>query len=56
MLAWLSFLAFSIGAGLQAANGPHLDSAAAWPFWLFVGLALAVCPADVAVPRRAPRQ
>ncbi len=37
----LTFLAFAIGAGLQAANGPDLDSPAAWPFWLFTAAALA---------------
>jgi hypothetical protein len=52
MLAWLAFLAFSIGAGMQAVNGPDLDAAAAWPFWLLVGFALWVCPADVATPFR----
>jgi cell shape-determining protein MreD len=36
----LAALAFAIAATLQAINGPDLDKAAAWPFWLFVGLCL----------------
>jgi hypothetical protein len=51
-------LAFAIAAILQAVNGPDLDSPAAWPFWLFVGLCLAYGEGPVRtafVSRRRPR-
>jgi hypothetical protein len=36
----LAAIAFAFGAGFQAFNGPDLDSAGAWPFWLLLGLTL----------------
>jgi hypothetical protein len=50
----LAALAFAISAILQAVNGPDLDGASAWPFWLFVGLCLmcAEGPARAALASR----
>lgn len=40
MFAILAAFSFTLGAIFQAINGPDLDTATAWPFWLLVGLAL----------------
>jgi hypothetical protein len=41
VLAFLAGVTFGIGAIFQVVNGPDLDKAAAFVFWLLVGLCLA---------------
>jgi len=53
MLALLGAVAFLLGAIFQAFNGPDLDSSAAWPFWLLVGLMF--CALHSAYAVAAPR-
>ena len=38
MLTLAAAAAFLLGAIFQAVNGPDLNAAGAWPFWLLVGL------------------
>jgi hypothetical protein len=37
----LTFVAFAIGAGVQAVDGPDVFTAPAWPFWLLAAGAIA---------------
>jgi hypothetical protein len=60
MLTLLAAAAFLLGAIFQAVNGPDLDAAGAWPFWLLVGLCAyafqAVLGAGLSLPTRRRRR